>query len=253
MGASSTPRASLEERLEELQPGMHTIPREEQVTDAAAAAAETLVLERDEMQMLEAFHRSFNLPGLKLGLVRAVCEEDWLPPEDDAEDTFESLSPPQQQFNELPPPRPPPPQQQQHGHPPRRHNPAAPPLRPARRPAVDDDEPEASKELSELLARTRGLTVEAGHVLEDEEMVAEEEEIVEEQEEEEHYMGEELAPVSTTGSALISRGQVVRRPGSAAHRPCSSAGSRPPSSGGVGSRPPSTGGMASSSSVRRRW
>ena len=58
-------------------------------------------------------------------------------------------------------------------------------------------------------------------MLEDEEMVAEEEEIVEEQEEEEHYMGEELAPVSTTGSALISRGQVVRRPGSAAHRPCS--------------------------------
>jgi hypothetical protein len=43
-----------------------------------------LVLDRDELQMLEIFHRSFNLPGLRLGLVRPHCSEDYFPEEEGA-------------------------------------------------------------------------------------------------------------------------------------------------------------------------
>ena len=253
MGASGpTPRESLDERLEGLQATVHGIPAEDQVSDVAAANAETLMLDRDEMQMLEAFHRSFNLPGLKHGLVRAMCEEDWLPPEEDEE--VVSSPPPQQQFNEPPPPQQ---QQQQQQQQARRRNPAAPPLVQPRRqvPSYGDDEPEAAKELSDLLARTRGLHMEVGEVLEVEDEVGDE--IVEAiaEEEEERYVGTEMerpAALAAAGSALISRGPVVRRPGSAAQRPGSSSlGSRPPSSSGVGSRHPSTGGVASA--PRRRW
>jgi hypothetical protein len=43
----------------------------------------TLLLDADELRMLEIFHRSFNLPGLRLGLVKPVCSEDYLPQEDE--------------------------------------------------------------------------------------------------------------------------------------------------------------------------
>ena len=45
---------------------------------------ETLPLDKDELRQLEIFHRSFNLPGLRLGLVRPVCTEDYLPEEDES-------------------------------------------------------------------------------------------------------------------------------------------------------------------------
>ena len=43
-----------------------------------------LVLDRDEIEMLQAFHRSFNLPGLRFGLVNVVDREDYYPEEDGA-------------------------------------------------------------------------------------------------------------------------------------------------------------------------
>ena len=41
-----------------------------------------LVLEADEVRALQIFHRSFNLPGLRFGLVNVVCQDDHFPPED---------------------------------------------------------------------------------------------------------------------------------------------------------------------------
>lgn len=52
-----------------------------------------LVLEKEELEMLRIFHRSFNLPGLRLGIINPVCVDDYFPeeeggasraPEDDA-------------------------------------------------------------------------------------------------------------------------------------------------------------------------
>ncbi|KAL3894173.1 MAG: hypothetical protein SGPRY_013878, partial [Prymnesium sp.] len=41
-----------------------------------------LVLEREELRMLQIFHRSFNLPGIRLGLVNPVCTDDYFPAEE---------------------------------------------------------------------------------------------------------------------------------------------------------------------------
>lgn len=46
-------------------------------------AAEDLLLDREELEMLRVFHRSFNLPGLRLGLVNPVCHDDFFPPDED--------------------------------------------------------------------------------------------------------------------------------------------------------------------------
>mmetsp|Transcript_39913 Transcript_39913/g.105449 ORF Transcript_39913/g.105449 Transcript_39913/m.105449 type:complete len:162 (+) Transcript_39913:71-556(+) len=45
-----------------------------------------LVLDREELEMLKIFHRSFKLPGLQFGLLKPVCYEDYYP-EDEAHDT----------------------------------------------------------------------------------------------------------------------------------------------------------------------
>lgn len=42
-----------------------------------------LVLDRDELEMLEVFHRSFNLPGLRHNLLKPICHEDYFPTEED--------------------------------------------------------------------------------------------------------------------------------------------------------------------------
>lgn len=41
-----------------------------------------LVLDREELDMLKVFHRSFNLPGLRHGLLNPVCKDDYFPPEE---------------------------------------------------------------------------------------------------------------------------------------------------------------------------
>ena len=53
--------------------------------DTLGAVDTDLVLDRDELEMLKVFHRSFNLPGLRHGLVNPVCREDYYPPEEEAE------------------------------------------------------------------------------------------------------------------------------------------------------------------------
>ena len=45
-----------------------------------------LLLDQEELDMLAVFHKSFNLPGLRLGLVKPVLEVDYYPPDDDFED-----------------------------------------------------------------------------------------------------------------------------------------------------------------------
>mgnify|MGYP006167550955 CR=1 FL=1 len=99
-----------------------------------------LVLDRDELDMLEIFHRSFNLPGLRLGLVRPICSDDYFP-EDEAEvDDVEG---------EPSAPQPPP-------------------------------EPTAADELAQLLAQTSMLRSEVDEVLtvDEEDVVEEVEEMV---------------------------------------------------------------------------
>eukprot|EP00966_Prymnesium_polylepis_P168633 3899470-Prymnesium_polylepis.2 len=43
-----------------------------------------LVLEREDLEALRIFHRSFNLPGLRLGLINPVCADGYFPKEDEA-------------------------------------------------------------------------------------------------------------------------------------------------------------------------
>ena len=41
-----------------------------------------LPLDREELEMLAVFHKSFNLPGLRYGLVTPVAKDDYYPPEE---------------------------------------------------------------------------------------------------------------------------------------------------------------------------
>ena len=41
-----------------------------------------LVLDREDLEALHIFHRSFNLPGLRLGLINPVCADDYFPKEE---------------------------------------------------------------------------------------------------------------------------------------------------------------------------
>ena len=49
-----------------------------------APEALDLVLDREELEMLQVFHRSFKLPGLRHGLLKLVCSEDYYPEEEEA-------------------------------------------------------------------------------------------------------------------------------------------------------------------------
>lgn len=54
---------------------------------AAEPSAEVdLPLDQEELDMLAIFHKSFNLPGLRLGLVKPVLEGDYYPPDEDFAD-----------------------------------------------------------------------------------------------------------------------------------------------------------------------
>ena len=44
-----------------------------------ADVEQDLVLDREELRMLEIFDRSFQLPGLRLGLLKPICSEDYYP------------------------------------------------------------------------------------------------------------------------------------------------------------------------------
>mgnify|MGYP001212668245 CR=1 FL=1 len=51
--------------------------------DAGVEYADPLLLDREELEMLNVFHRSFNLPGLRYGLFKPVAKEDYYPLEED--------------------------------------------------------------------------------------------------------------------------------------------------------------------------
>ena len=87
---------------------------------------EVLPLDKEELDMLAIFHKSFNLPGLRHGLVRPVLDTDYFPEEE--EEAVDEQSPSGRAAARAPRPR--------------------------------YEEPDAVEELKELLARTRGLQLE---------------------------------------------------------------------------------------------
>ena len=160
----------------------------------------TLPLDADELRMLDVFHKSFNLPGLRHGLVRPVLDVDYYPPDDDFEDDDE-----QQQPEPL--------LTQQ------RHSPVAAAAggsdgrrrRPAR-PAYE--EPDASQELAALLQQTRAMRVGVERALNGEDTA-------------EDGIAEEIETAShlTATTEAAHQRQVLRRPGSASMKPSSRPGS----------------------------
>lgn len=50
--------------------------------DVGVEYSDPLLLDREELEMLAVFHKSFNLPGLRYGLVTPVAKEDYYPPEE---------------------------------------------------------------------------------------------------------------------------------------------------------------------------
>ena len=177
----------------------------------------TLPLDPEELRMLEIFHKSFNLPGLRLGLVRPVADDDYYPPDHEEDDD-----------QEQPPPAPPPQQHREEAYAPaggsRRAGRAA---AAASRPAYE--EPDASAELHALLQQTRAMRLDVGAVLDGEAPTIDDEAIGEEL----HGGGE-----PAHASAHLTHQRQVLRPGS-----------RPSSSAGTSSKPSSVSGRARP----RRW
>ena len=136
--------------------------------------------------MLKIFHKSFNLPGLRHGLVRPVLEDDYYPPD----------------FEEEPP------------------RPAASSsggggssgARRSRRPVYE--EPDRAAELQALLQQTRAM-----HLDVDRTLAGEVAETIDDE-----AIGEELEPASAAAHA--HQRQVLRRPGSSGTSKPSSATGR---------------------------
>ena len=115
---------------------------DEAARHAAPPNAEELILplEPDEMRMLQIFHKSFNLPGLRLGLVRPVAEEDYYPPDEE--------------FEEEQPQRAPPPASGSNRR-----------AAGSRAPHGATEEPDRASELAALLQRTRAMHLTTDQVL----------------------------------------------------------------------------------------
>jgi len=96
-----------------------------------AADALDMPLDKDELDMLAIFHKSFNLPGLRHGLIRPVLSTDYYPEEEDEEE-----QPAAQQRDQ------------------RRSEPRA-----------RYEEPSAASQLNELLRNTRNLHLEVRALL----------------------------------------------------------------------------------------
>lgn len=43
-----------------------------------------LVLDREDLEALRVFHKSFNLPGLRFGLLNPICSDDYYPEDETA-------------------------------------------------------------------------------------------------------------------------------------------------------------------------
>ena len=82
MGAANRLDDRLEARLSALQlDGPHGAVEQPRPPDDVGGA-DPLPLDREELEMLAVFHKSFNLPGLRYGLVTPVAKDDYYPPEE---------------------------------------------------------------------------------------------------------------------------------------------------------------------------
>ena len=112
---------------------------------------EDLVLDRDELRMLDIFDRSFQLPGLRLGLLKPICSEDYYPEDEWEEEEETEGAHHGQPAASLPRPSP-------DAHPPpQRHRRPPPPA-----------EPTPADDLRALLAETQRLHAQVDEVLEEE-------------------------------------------------------------------------------------
>ena len=82
MGAANRLDDRLEARLSALQlDDPHGAVEQPRPPDDVGAT-DPLPLDREELEMLAVFHKSFNLPGLRYGLVTPVAKDDYYPPEE---------------------------------------------------------------------------------------------------------------------------------------------------------------------------
>ena len=82
MGAANRLDDRLEARLSALQlDDPHGAVEQPRPPDDVGGA-DPLPLDREELEMLAVFHKSFNLPGLRYGLVTPVAKDDYYPPEE---------------------------------------------------------------------------------------------------------------------------------------------------------------------------
>jgi hypothetical protein len=82
MGAANHLDDRLEARLSALQlDDPHGAVEQPRPPDDVGAT-DPLPLDREELEMLAVFHKSFNLPGLRYGLVTPVAKDDYYPPEE---------------------------------------------------------------------------------------------------------------------------------------------------------------------------
>ena len=82
MGAANRLDDRLEARLSALQlDDPHGAVEQPRPPDHVGGA-DPLPLDREELEMLAVFHKSFNLPGLRYGLVTPVAKDDYYPPEE---------------------------------------------------------------------------------------------------------------------------------------------------------------------------
>ena len=165
----------------------------------------TLPLDQEELRMLSIFHKSFNLPGLRFGLVRPVIEDDYYPPDDDFEHDTDADPQPV-----LPPPQPAS----------RSARNASSSSSQPRRPRPVYEEPDTSEQLSALLQKTRAMHLAADQVLAGEGDAPEIEDEAIGIEDPEPY------------AQPVHQRQVLSRPGSSSVRPGSSGASKPSSASG---------------------
>jgi len=63
-----------------IEAGMHApLPARTHQVPPPDVGSEDLVLDAADLRALHIFHTSFNLPGLRLGLVNPVCRDDYFP------------------------------------------------------------------------------------------------------------------------------------------------------------------------------
>jgi hypothetical protein len=82
MGAANRLDDRLEARLSALQLDYPHGAVEQPRPPDDVGATDPLPLDREELEMLAVFHKSFNLPGLRYGLVTPVAKDDYYPPEE---------------------------------------------------------------------------------------------------------------------------------------------------------------------------